>query len=288
MNRRSLLLALLASGASRFAQAAAASPRIARPGVQLYTVRKQMQADFRGTLAALAAMGYAEVEFAGYFGHAPADIKALLKELNLASPSAHIGDTLFGPDAQRTIDDALTIGHRYLVCAYVQPEQWRDMDGWKRRVDTFNKAGELCRKAGLQFAYHNHHFEFATINGQRPYDLLLAGCDAKLVQMELDLCWAAAAGQDPLTLMRQHPGRFPMVHLKQLTGPLLAPGQDVLAMSFDEAKLKMTEVGPGLIDFPRLLADPASAGIRHFFVEHDDPRNAMESVAKSLRFVQGL
>jgi len=289
MNRRRLLLALLAAtGASRFAGAATSAPRIARPGLQLYTVRSEMKADFRGTLAAVAAMGYAEVEFAGYFGHAPADIKAMLRELNLTSPSAHIGDGLFGPDAPRVIDAALTVGHRYLVCPWVAPEKWRDMDGWKRRAEVFNHAGELCRKAGLQFAYHNHHFEFASIQGQRPYDILLADCDPKLVQLELDLCWAAAARQDPLELLRAHPGRFPMVHLKQLTGPLLAPGQDVLSMSFDEAKLKMTEVGPGLIDFPRLLADPASQAIQHFFVEHDDPKKPMESAATSLRFVQGL
>lgn len=287
MKRRDLLLALLATGVGAVAYAAPA-PRIARPGLQLYTVRTALQKDFRGTLAALAAMGYREVEFAGYFNQKPADIRALLRDLNLTAPSAHIGDDLFGPNAQRVIDDALVVGHRYLVCPWVAPEQWRDLDGWQRRADAFNRAGELCQRAGLQFGYHNHHFEFALIDGQRPYDLLLAACDPALVQMELDLFWAVAARQDPLALLRRHPGRFPMVHLKQLKAPLLTDGQDVLALSMDAAHFTMTEVGPGVIDFPRLLRDPATRGIQHFFVEHDEPAAPMQSAETSLRFVQGL
>ena len=291
MNRRKLLLAALATGAVPFAARAAiaAASRTPRPGIQLYTVRNEMKKDFRGTLAALSKMGYQEVEFAGYYDQKPADVKALLAELNLTAPSAHIGEALFGADAQRTIDAALAVGHRYLVCPWVPPDKWADLDGWKRRAQTFNKAGELCSKAGLQFAYHNHHFEFATINGQRPYDILLADCDPKLVQMELDLYWAAAARQDPLKLLRTHPGRFPLVHLKQLSAlPKINSGTDVLTMDMEDAHRTMADVGPGLIDFAALLADPAAASIRHFFVEHDAPKNALESAANSLRFVQGL
>ncbi|MBV8503528.1 MAG: sugar phosphate isomerase/epimerase [Paucibacter sp.] len=291
MKRRSLLLALLASGANPLAHStarAADSPRIAHPGVQLYTVRTGMEKDFRGTLAAVARLGYQEVEFAGYFGQKPADIKALLRDLNLTAPSAHVGDSVLGPEAARVIDEALTIGHHYLVVPWTPQEQWRDLDAWKRRAEAFNRAGETCRNAGLQLCYHNHHFEFATVNGQQPYELLLTRCDPALVQMELDLYWAAVAGQDPLALMRRYPGRFPMVHLKQAKAAALAAGQDVLSLNMDQAHHLMTEVGPGLIDFPRLLADPASAGIRHFFVEHDAAASPMESLGISLRFMKGL
>jgi len=286
MRRRHLLQALLAAGCSNLVQAAA--PRIPNPGLQLYTVRDEMQRDFRGTLQRIAAMGYREVEFAGYFDQPAATIRALLTDLHLVAPSAHVGDSLFGPEAQRVIDDALVVGHRYLVCAWVDQAHWRDLPGWQRRAEAFNRAGELCRRAGLQFCYHNHHFEFATLQGQRPYDLLLANCDAALVKMELDLCWAAAARQDALALLRAHPGRFPMVHLKQLKAlPKLANG-DVLSLKMDEAAAQMTEVGPGVVDFARLLADPASQGIRHFFVEHDQPTQPMASIAASLRYLRGL
>ena len=287
MDRRGFLLGLMAAGGAGGSWAGGA-PRIASPGLQLYTVRTELARDFRGTLARVAAMGYREVEFAGYFDVPARTLRAMLDDLGLAAPSAHVGDGLFGPQAQRILDDALTLGHRYLVQPWVPAAQWRDLDGWKRRAQAFNRAGELCRRAGLQFCYHNHHFEFAVLQGQRPYELLLAECDAALVQMELDVCWAAAARQDVLGLLRSHPGRFPMVHLKQLKALPPLPGGDVLGMRAEDAAALMTEVGPGAIDFAGLLADPASRSIRHFFVEHDQPAAPMASIEASLRYVQGL
>lgn len=287
MDRRDLLKGLLAAGCTGPGWAAGA-PRIASPGLQLYTVRTELARDFRGTLARVAALGYREVEFAGYFDMPARTVRALLDDLGLAAPSAHVGEGLFGAQAQRIVDDALTIGHRYLVMPWVPKAEWRDLDGWRRRAQAFNRAGELCRRAGLQFCYHNHHFEFAVLQGQRPYDLLLADCDAALVQMELDLCWAAAARQDVVALLRSHPGRFPMVHLKQLKALPPLAGGDVLSMRAEDAAALMTEVGPGAIDFAGLLADPASRSIRHFFVEHDQPAAPMTSVEASLRYVQGL
>ncbi|HEY8880248.1 MAG TPA: sugar phosphate isomerase/epimerase [Roseateles sp.] len=288
MDRRLTLKSLLAAGWGGGSAWAAKAPRIANPGVQLYTVRELLKQDFRGTLQRIAALGYREVEFAGYFGQPPKSIRTLLDDLGLAAPSAHAGDALLGPDAARAIDDALAVGHRYLVVAWVPPEQWHDLDGWKRRAQAFNRAGELCRRAGLQFCYHNHHFEFAQLQGQRPYDLLLADCDARLVQMELDLCWAAAARQDALQLLRDHPGRFPLVHLKQLKALPRLNGDDVLSLKMDEAGGLMTEVGPGAIDFAGLLAAPASRGIRHFFVEHDEPAAPLASIETSLRYLRTL
>lgn len=288
MDRRLTLKTLLAASCGSGAAWAAQAPRIANPGVQLYTVRELLKQDFRGTLQRIAALGYREVEFAGYFDQSPQAIRALLDDLGLAAPSAHAGDALLGPDAERAIDAALTVGHRYLVVAWVPPEQWRDLEGWKRRAQAFNRAGELCRRAGLQFCYHNHHFEFAQLLGRRPYDLLLSDCDARLVQMELDLCWAAAARQDALQLLRDHPGRFPLVHLKQLKALPRLDAADVLSMHMDEAVGLMTEVGPGAIDFARLLADPASRGIRHFFVEHDQPAAPLASIETSLGYLRSL
>jgi len=284
MDRRQLLIALIATAAAAPVRAA---PRIARPGLQLYTVRDEMKRDFRGTLTRVAALGYREVEFAGYFDQPPKTVRTLLDELGLSAPSAHVGDALFGPDAQRVIDDAGTLGHHYLVCPWVQPAQWRDLDGWKRRAQAFNRAGELCRRAGLQFCYHNHHFEFGTVEGRRPYELLLADCDPELVQMELDVFWAMTARQDPLALLRAHPGRFPMLHLKQLKALPKLDGADALSLNMDDAAAQMTEVGPGVIDFARLLADPSSAAVKHFFVEHDQPAAPMASIEASLRWLQG-
>jgi sugar phosphate isomerase/epimerase len=289
MHRRHLLKTLLAAGCSGgTAWAADGSARIPNPGVQLYTVRDELKQDFRGTLTRIAALGYREVEFAGYFDQPPKAVRSLLDGLGLAAPSAHVGEALLGPQAQRVIDEALAVGHRFLVFPWVDPAQWRDLDGWKRRAQAFNRAGELCRRAGLQFCYHNHHFEFATLQGQRPYDLLLADCDAALVQIELDVFWAAVARQDPLRLLQQQPGRIPLVHLKQLKALPRIDGGDVLSLRMEDASAQMTEVGPGVVDFARLLADPASRGIRHFFVEHDSPALPMASIQASLRYLRSL
>lgn len=288
MDRRQTLTSLLAAACAAPAWASAAGGRIERPGVQLYTVRDALKQDFRGTLARIAAMGYREVEFAGYFDQPPKVVRALLDDLGLRAPSAHVGDAVLGPEAERIVDAARTVGHRYLVYPWVDPAQWRDLDGWQRRAQAFNRAGELCRRAGLQFCYHNHHFEFATLQGRRPYDLLLADCDAALVQIELDLFWAVVARQDPLRLLREQPARIPLVHLKQLKALPRLEGGDVLSLRMDEAAAQMTEVGPGVVDFAGLLADPASRGIRHFFVEHDGPAAPLASIETSLRFVKGL
>ena len=287
MDRRHLLKGLLAAGCMGGHAWAADGSRVV-PGVQLYTVRNELQRDFNGTLTRIAALGYREVEFAGYFDKSPQTIRALLNDLGLAAPSAHVGERLLGPEAARVIDEAQAVGHRFLVFPWVAQEQWRDLDGWKRRAQAFNRAGELCRQAGMQFCYHNHHFEFASIQGQRPFDLLLADCDAALVKMELDVCWAVAARQDPLQLLRAHPGRFPMLHLKQLKALPRINGADVLSMQMDEALGLMTEVGPGVVDFPRLLADAATRGVQHFFVEHDQAAMPMDSIEISLRNLRSI
>lgn len=287
MHRRQILTGLLAAGCGRQTWAGA-TPRVASPGLQLYTVRDELKRDFRGTLARIAALGYREVEFAGYFEQPPAAIRAWLDDLGLAAPSAHVGDALLGRDGERVIDAARSLGHRYLVFAWLPQPQWRDVEGWKRRAQDFNRAGELCRRAGMQFCYHNHHFEFATLQGMRPYDLLLADCDPTLVQMELDVCWAVAARQNPLQLLSAHPGRFPMLHLKQLKALPRLVDQDVLSLRMDEAGALMTDLGPGVVDFAALLAHPSSRSVAHFFVEHDQPAAPMASIEASLRFLQGL
>ena len=205
----------LAGGYLAMARLHAAS--IERVGVQLYTVRTDLEKDFEGTLARIAAIGFKEVEFAGYFDHTPAQVRDLLKRHGLSSPAAHIDYASLGADKfPAVLDAAATIGHQYLVNPWLD-EATRNQPGiWKRVADTYNRAGEMSRKAGIQFAYHNHNFEFVAVDGQLPYDGLLAACDPNLVKMEMDLCWITSAGKDPLEYFRKYPGGFPLVHVKGL------------------------------------------------------------------------
>src|SRR5213593_746799 len=201
-----------AHSAGRFA----AAHSIDRVGLQLYTVRGAMKTDFEGTLAKVAAIGYKEVEFAGYFDHSPKDVRAAVDRRGLTAPSAHIDYKSLGEKFPEVIEAAKVVGHEYLVNPWIEEEIRKQPDGWKHAAETFNRAGEACKKAGIQFAYHNHWFEFLPVNGKLPYDLLLTECDPNLVKMELDLCWITVGGQDPLRYFDRYPGRFPLVHVKDV------------------------------------------------------------------------
>src|SRR5262245_49016356 len=148
--------------------------KINKIGLQLYTVRNEMAKDFEGTLKKVAELGYREVEFAGYNNRAPKDVKAILAQCGLVAPSAHVPLNNVRTQIDKTIEDAKIIGHQFLICPYLEDKDRKSLDDYKRHAETFNRAGEACRKAGLQFGYHNHDFEFDKKESQMPYDLLLA------------------------------------------------------------------------------------------------------------------
>jgi sugar phosphate isomerase/epimerase len=271
MQRRSFVGATLAAlvGVQRPAHAAHKLDRI---GLQLYTVRHDVERDFAGTLARVAQTGYREVEFAGYFGKTPHEVRGLLDRYGLAAPSAHVGS--LAPDEWRAaLAAAAVIGHHYLVVAWTPPAVRRTLDDYKRMADGFNRAAAAARAAGLQFAYHNHDFEFTPMEGQLPYDVLLAATDPELVQLEIDLYWMTKGGQDPLRYFARWPGRVPMVHVKDSGGP---------------PEYRMTDVGAGTIDFAKIFARRAQAGIRHYFVEHDEPPDAFASIRASYDYLRKL
>jgi len=261
-------VSIACSGALRTAHGA----RLDKIGLQLYTVRDQMKADFEGTLARVAEIGYKEVEFAGYFGHSSADVKAILDKHGLSAPSTHVA--FENADQWKTaLDTAKTIGHEYIVMPWIPAERRKTLDDWKNFAQVFNRAGQMSHDAGIQFAYHNHDFEFPKLEGQVPYDVLLQSTDPKLVQLEIDLYWITKAGQDPLTYFARWPGRIPLVHVKDSAGP---PDH------------KMVDVGQGKIDWKRIFAKKDQAGIKHAFVEHDQPPQPFEDIAVSYRTLKNL
>jgi sugar phosphate isomerase/epimerase len=284
MNRRNFLGTMTAAGllARQFAWAAA-THKIEKVGVQLYTVREVMKDDFEGKLAKVAAIGYREVEFAGYENRTPQEIRAMLDRHGLTAPSAHVPYKSLGDSWPAALDAAHVVGHEYLVNPYIDDEVRKGPDGWKRAAETFNRAGEASHKAGIQFAYHNHWFEFAPVNGKLPYDILLEECDPKLVKMEMDLCWIEVGGQDPLKYFKKYPGRFPLVHVKDLTK---IPKVDASGgQSFGDSLPEMTEVGSGIIDWKTIFRQGEKAGIKHYFVEHDHPRDPFASIKASYEYL---
>ena len=163
------------------------------------------------------------------------------------------------------------------------PEELRKSpDIWKQAAAKFNHCGELSKKAGMQFAYHNHWFEFLPVDGRLPYDALLKECDGNLVKMEMDLCWITAAGGDPLKYFNLYPGRFPLVHVKDLKKlPVITAGG---SQNFGDT-VDLTSVGSGIIDWKRIFAQSEKAGIKHYIVEHDKPEVPFDSITKSYEYL---
>jgi sugar phosphate isomerase/epimerase len=293
MKRRTFIetsIAAAAVYAARPSWAAASEHEIKRVGLQLYTVRTEMPKDFEGTIAKVAATGYKEVEFAGYFDHTPKEVRAIVDKNGLTAPSTHLGYDLIENKMPEMIEVAHVIGHKYIVCPWLDEKQ-RNADGWKRAAELFNKAGETCEKAGIQFCYHNHSFEFSPVEGlggKLAYDFLLGATDPKLVKMEMDLCWISVAGKDPVSYFEKYPGRFPLVHVKDYVNDPNATSSYAGATGSVEFKGRLADAGKGTIDFKRIFAQSEKGGIKHYFVENDDAKKPFEDIKISYDYLNAL
>ncbi|MYE34727.1 MAG: sugar phosphate isomerase/epimerase [Gemmatimonadales bacterium] len=265
-----------AAGARTFPEAGAPPDARTLPdawGLQLYTVRSLMARDVERTLAAVARIGYGEVEFAGYFGRSPSEILTALEAEGLTAPAAHLSLEELRSSFDEAAAAAAEIGHRYLVVPYLGGSERPGndgatgtalVDGYRRLADEFNGLGARCREAGLGFAYHNHDFELEEVDGVRLFDIMIENTDPELVTYEVDFYWLVQAGADPFDYFSRYPGRFELCHVKDRT----ADGE-------------MADVGAGEIDFEAIFERSDEAGLIHYFVEHDAPRDPMGSVRAS-------
>lgn len=237
-------------------------------GLQLYTIRSVMKTDFRSAMEQVAKIGYDEVEFAGYYGRSPEEIGTLLDDLGLTAPATHISLQRIREAPDEVIEMSRAIGHQYIVCPYLSESERTSLTDYRQLAKEFSTFGRRCTEAGLQFAYHNHDFEFRGMDDTRPYDVLLRETDPAHVKMELDLYWVVEAGQDPLDYVEREPERYPLCHVKDR-----------------DADGGMVSVGSGTIDFASIFE---AANFRHYFVEHDNPENPMQSIRASHRALQNL
>jgi sugar phosphate isomerase/epimerase len=260
MSRRRILMAggaLLSAGAlsslSACSRGGESAKAVKQVGIQLYTVRNQLETDFRGTLQKLADIGYREFEFHSYFGNSPSDVKKMVADMGVSAPSAHMNPIEIRDKSQQFIDDAAEAGHKFALVAWLPPDQRATIDDYKMRAAEFNRYGEMCKKAGMRFAYHNHDFEFIDIDGQTPWDVIFTETDPSLVEFELDMFWAVKAGKSVQEILARAPERYPLCHIKDM-------GENG----------DMVDVGAGTIDFASILADKKLARFEHEFVENDN------------------
>jgi len=278
-NRRTFLKTLSAIAAAGFADAlranvagaapAANAARLSRIGIQLYSVRDRASKDLPGVLEALAKIGYTEVETAGYYGHAAAEVRELLDRNHLKAPSAHIGIEAIETKADQTFADAKAIGHEWLTVAS-PPGRIRTIDEWKAFAARLTRAGSLAKAAGFRFAYHNHDQEFRKLDGVAPWDVLMSETDPAVVVAEIDLYHATNGGADPLDLLVRYGSWIKMLHVKDMS----------------PTDHKMVDVGAGMIDFKTIFAK--AKGIEHYFVENDSPADSMQFAANSYSYLSKL
>jgi sugar phosphate isomerase/epimerase len=261
------------------------------PGVQLFTFFNVIDNDVEGTLKKVAATGYKEIESAfskkgDFYGMKPKDFAALISGLGMSWKSHHVlgapfkmppgakmptsadGKPITIPsmknlrdNLQELIDQVAEGGVEYLVCANTPINSADDV---KASIEVLNKTDEACKKSGLNFVYHNHDAEFHTVDGQIPYEMFLSQTKMK---MELDLAWAIKGGKDPVQMFKQHPGRFPLWHVKDL----------------DAKRETILPVGEGSIDYKRIFDAASVAGLKYYFVEHDMPADAFASIETSYK-----
>jgi sugar phosphate isomerase/epimerase len=274
MSRRSLLGAGLGAGAGlpflhACAQEAAVSAQpAAKAGIQLYTLRGPIAEDLPGVLARLAEIGYSEVEGYGDLDTPVPELKQMLSDNGLVMPSAHVGRERIRDNPAPEVERAAAMGYEYAVLNWLAPEERDTLDKYRAWADTANRFAEQCRAVGVKFCWHNHDFEFTTIDGVVPNDILLERCDAELVEFQLDLYWAARAGVDLMAHLDAHGARTPMVHVKD--------------MAADGA---MADVGAGTLDFAGIFA---AHQFKHYYAERDDATAPFETAAASYTALAAL
>lgn len=249
-------------------------------GIQLWTLRDDLPKDPKGVLKQLAALGYKHVEsFEGqkgmFWGMKNTEFKQYIGDLGMTMHSSHFG----GEDNfEKKVEDAAAIGLKYLTMAWEGPG--KTIDDYKRYAEAFNKKGEICKKHGMRFAFHNHDYTFRLLEGQYAQDVLMNNTDAALVDYEMDIYWVVTAGQDPIAWFNKYPDRFRLCHIKDRSK---SPVEDNGKNSVD--------LGTGVIDYSAVLKVAKAKGMQYFIVEQEaypngTPLEAVKTDAEYMKKVK--
>lgn len=267
-------------------------------GLQLYSVRKLLPNDYAGTLKQLGAIGYREVEAAGFFGHSPEDVKAAMVAAELNCVSAHYSLADLLKDTIGTLTYAEALGLKYVICSTPSVadrsklasypggadkffREGMTVDDWRWNADQFNQLGKKFKAVGIQFGYHNHTTEFHDLGGGLDgLSVLLKDTDPAYVTLEMDCGWVMAAGKDPVTYLTQYPGRISLLHIKDMKPavPGKLPGERV-----------STVLGKGSFDYKPIFAAAKKAGIKHYFVEQEQfDGDIMQELTEDYQYLHAM
>jgi sugar phosphate isomerase/epimerase len=247
-------------------------------GLQLYSLRDVINQDVKGTIKQLADWGYREFETYGYnngmlFGMTSKEFNDYVKSVGARVTSGHYGIDVVRGQWDKAVADAKEAGQDFMCLPYIA-EPDRTVDGYKQIIADTNKAGEIAKNAGIRMGYHNHAFEFEKVGDKTGFELLLAELDPKYVGMELDIYWVVRAGQDPINLINQYPGRFEQWHVK-----------DMDKVNNDNN----ADVGTGTIDWKPIFAQAEKSGMKHYYIEQETyPVDPMSSAKKSIEYLKTI
>jgi sugar phosphate isomerase/epimerase len=220
-------------------------------GLQLYTLRGELPKDPTGVLKQVASFGYKQLEgYEGpkgiYWGMKNTEFKKFISDLGMNMVSSHCN---WNTNLEQKAAEAAEIGMKWLMCPFLGAN--KEIDFYKKAAEKFNQAGEVCKKAGIRFAYHNHDYSFKEVQGQLPQDVMMQNTDASLVDYEMDIYWVITAGSDPIAWFNKYPNRFKLVHVKDRKG-----NESVV-------------LGTGTIDFPKILKEGEKKGVDYYIVEQE-------------------
>lgn len=227
-------------------------------GLQLYTLRTDLPKDPKGVLKQVASFGYKQVEgYEGpqgiFWGMKNTEFKKYLDGIGLNFVSTHCD---INKDFEKKAAEAAEIGMKYLICPYLGAQ--KSLDDYKRFADEFNKRGEICKKNGIRFAYHNHGYSFTALDGQMPQDIFMQQTDAALVDFEMDIYWVVTAGADPIAWLKKYPNRFRLCHVKDRAKGVAATETNA-----------SVDLGTGAIDFKKILSEAKKQGMQYYIVEQE-------------------
>ncbi|HWQ15613.1 MAG TPA: sugar phosphate isomerase/epimerase [Roseiflexaceae bacterium] len=284
---------------------------IARLGVQLFTLAGMAASDFDATLKLIAESGYKEVEFFGpypfsapeslafwaplaaqmgisrnaYFGLTTQEVRARLDHYGLSAPAAHVDLPTARLLPPALAEAAHTLGHRYIVIPSARSERLESLDDYRRLAAELNAIGARADALGLRFGYHNHGYEQAPIDGRVPLEVLLEETDPALVTLELDIFWMIAGGGDPVRTLAAYPGRFALMHIKDMSAIVRFTDRGQTPQEWMALFGHMRDAGAGVLDLARILAQADRSGVQHFFLERDlapDPVQTLRASYQAL------
>lgn len=263
--------------------------------LQLYSVRNEAAADFRGTLEQVKAMGYDGVEFAGLHGLTAAEVKNMCEEIGLVPVSAHVPYVDMLADPEGVLGTYKAIGCRYVVVPNLRTEHRPGTDGFAEVIENVKMIGAVAKRLGMTLLYHNHDFEFVKLDGKYALDVLYEKVSADLLQTELDTCWVNVGGENPAGYIRKYAGRAPVVHLKDFFGEKSDDMYELIGIKSTAPKrpgnFEFRPVGAGLQNFPEIIKAATDAGTEWLVVEQDNPSmdlSPLECAAKSREYLKSI